>query len=92
MCLQKPAPTDQRFAVPDEFTPFLLQNSGKDDNERSLIFADATIKNLLNLSNTWLADRTYKLSPEIFYQIYTSYLELHGFALYCIDVLLPNSS
>ena len=31
MCLQIPAPTDRHFDVPDEFAPFLLQDSGKDD-------------------------------------------------------------
>ena len=52
MCLQIPAPTDRHFDVPDEFAPFLLQDSGKDDKERILIFGDVTMKNLLNLSNT----------------------------------------
>ena len=56
MCLQIPAPTDRHFDVPDEFAPFLLQDSGKDDKERILIFGDVTVKNLLNLSNTWLVD------------------------------------
>ena len=69
MCLQIPAPTDRHFDVPDEFAPFLQQVSGKDDKERILIFGDVTMKNLLNLSNTWLVDGTLKLSPEIFYQI-----------------------
>ena len=48
-CLQIPAPTDWQFDVPDEFAPFLLQDSGKDDKERILIIGDATMKNLLNL-------------------------------------------
>ena len=65
-CLQIPAPTDQYFNNPDEFVPFLLQDSVKDDNERLLVFGNATMKNLLNLPNTWLVDGTFKLSPEIF--------------------------
>ena len=48
MCLQIPAPTDRQFNVPDEFAPFLLQDSGKDDKERTLIFGYATRKNLMN--------------------------------------------
>ena len=68
--LQIPAPTDGHFDVPDGFAPFLLQDSGKDDNERIPISGNATMKNLLNLSNTWLVvDGTFKLSPEIFYQV-----------------------
>ena len=92
MCLQVPAPTDRHFDVPDEFAPFLLQDSGKDDKERILIFGDVTMKNLLNLSNTWLVDGTFKLSPEIFYQNYTIHVELNGFAPPCVYVLLPNKT
>ena len=91
-CLQIPAPTDRHFDVPDEFAPFLLQDSGKDDKERILIFGDVTMKNLLNLSNTWLVDGTFKLSPEIFYQIYTIHVELNGFDPPCVYVLLPNKT
>ena len=72
--------------------PFLLRDSGKDDKERILIFGDATMKNLLNLSNTWLVDGTLKLSPEIIYQIYTIHAELNGFDLPCVYVLLPNKT
>ena len=56
------------------------------------IFGDVTMKNLLNLSNTWLVDGTFKLSPEIFYQIYTIHVELNGFAPPCVYVLLPNKT
>ena len=50
------------------------------------------MKNLLNLSNTWLVDGTFKLSPDIFYQIYTIHIELNGFAPPCVFVLLPNKT
>ena len=85
-------PTDRYFDVPDEFAPFLLQDSGKDDKERILIFGDATMKNLLSLSMTWLVDGVFKLSPEIFYQIYKIHVELNGFAPPCVYVLLPNKT
>ena len=50
------------------------------------------MKHLLKLSNTWLVDGTFKLSPEIFYQIYTIHVELNGFAPPCVYVLLPNKT
>ena len=84
------SPTDRHIDVPDEFAPFLLQDSGKDDEERIPIFGDATMKKLLNLSNTWLVDGTFKLSPEFFYQIYTIHVELHSLASPCVYVLLPD--
>ena len=48
------------------------------------------MKNLLNLSNTLLVERTFKFSPEICCQYYTIHVELHGFAPLCAYVLLPN--
>ena len=65
---------------------------GKADNERILIFRDATMKNLLSLSNTWLVNGTFELSPGIFYQNFTMHVELHGFASPCVYVLLPNKT
>ena len=56
MNLQKAAPPDRHFHVIDEFASFLLQESGEDDNDRILVFGDATMKNLLNLSNIWLME------------------------------------
>ena len=90
MCLQIPAPTDRHFDAPDAFAPFLLPDGGKDEKERILIFGDATMKNLLQLSNTWLVDGTFKLSSENFYQIYTIHVDLNCFAPPCVYVLLPN--
>ena len=36
--------------------------------------------------------RTFKLSPEIFYQFYTIHVEVNGFAPPCVYVLLPNKT
>ena len=92
MCLQTPTPIDQYFDVFDEFAPFLLEDSAKDDNDRILIFGDATMKNLSNLSNIWLINGTFRLSPEIFHQIYAIHVKLHVFPPPCVYVLLPNST
>ena len=48
------------------------------------------MKNLLNLSNIWLVDGTFKLSPELFYQVYTIHVELNQPP--CVYVLLPNKT
>ena len=45
-------PTDCHFEVCDESVPFLLQEKGKYDKPRTLLFGDATMKHLLKLSNT----------------------------------------
>ena len=49
------------------------------------------MKNLLNLSNSWLVDGTFKLS-QICCQIYTFHVRLHGFAPPRVYVLLPNKT
>ena len=92
MCLQIPVRTDRHSDVPYEFAPFLLPASGKDDNDQILVIGDATMKNLINLSNTWLVDGTFKMSPENVYQFYTIHLQLHDFAPLCVYVLLPNKT
>ena len=43
-------------------------------------------------TNTWLVDGTFKLSPEIFHQIYIIHVELHGFAPPGVYVLVPNKT
>ena len=92
MCLQIPAPTGWHFEFVDEFFLFLRQDKGEDDNERILIFADATVKMFLNLSNTYFVDGTFILLPETFYQIYTIHVGLQAFATTCVYVLLWNKT
>ena len=66
LCAQIPGPTDRHFDVLDEFAPFFRQDTEKHDNERILIIGNATMKNFLNLSNTWLVDGICKLLPGTF--------------------------
>ena len=49
MSLQVPGPTDRHFQVLDKYAPFLLEDNGKNENERVLIFGDATMKNLFDV-------------------------------------------
>ena len=88
--LQIPAPTDGHFDVPDGFAPFLLQDSGKDDNERIPISGNATMKNLLNLSNTWLVE-LLNCHQKSFIKL-TIHVRLHGFAPPCVYVLPSNKT
>ena len=78
MCSPMHTPTDRYFEVPDEFAPCVLQDIGRADKQ-ILIFRDATVKSLLTSSNTWLSDEAFRLSPELFCQIYAIHVELHRF-------------
>ena len=82
--IDAPTPIDRHFDIPEEIKTFLLKDSGNDDSERILMFGDTTRKPLPNLSKTWLIDRTFKLSPDNFYQIYTIHIELKGFGSTCV--------
>ena len=50
---------------------FLLYNFGTDsENQCLLIFGTASNIDMLNTSNIWLADGTFKTAPNLFYQLY----------------------
>ena len=47
---------------------------------------------LLETSNFWLADGTFKVTPKRFYQLYSIHVSLSGIAPACIYAFLPNKS
>ena len=85
-------PSDRHFDIPDKFQEFLRYDSGKDDNERILVFGDPHMTSVLESSKFWLGDRTFKLSPKNFYQIYTLHVYILGIAPACLYALLPNKT
>ncbi len=83
---------DRNFEVVPEFLPFLLYDSGSDNHERILIFGDHFMVNQLEASNFWLADGTFKLTPKVFYQLYTIHIQISDIAPACVYALLPNKT
>lgn len=71
---------------------FLLHDSGDGDSARILIFA--TEKNLHHLaqSTVLLVDGTFKVTPPLFYQLYTVHAVLHGVVMPMAYGLLPSKS
>ncbi|KAK0417912.1 hypothetical protein QR680_013277 [Steinernema hermaphroditum] len=71
---------------------FLLADTGSDDEHRIIIFACRTDYERLMGCKTWLADGTFKVAPEMFYQLWV----IHGLyvnkVLPLIYCLLPNKS
>ncbi|CAH1113607.1 unnamed protein product, partial [Psylliodes chrysocephalus] len=53
---------------------FLLWDSGNDDPNRILMFGTVENLRLLQQHRHWFVDGTFKVSPEIFYQVFT----IHG--------------
>ena len=47
---------------------------------------------VLETSNFWLADGTFKVTPKMFYQLYSIHVSLSGIAPACIYAFLPNKT
>ena len=55
-----------------------------------IIFSAPKFFSILKESNTWFADRTFKVVLEYFFRLYTMHAEKDGFVFPCILALLPN--
>ena len=71
---------------------FLLFDSGVGDANRMLIFATDDGLQMLANSPQWFSDGTFKLCPEIFFQIYTLHALSNNEVLPCVFALLPSKT
>ena len=71
---------------------FLLYDSGVGDPNRILMFATDQALRLLRQSNHWFGDGTFKVSPSIFFQVYTIHAICHEKVIPCLYSLLPNKT
>ena len=60
-----------RYQVTQAGEQFMIFDRGVGDNERILIFVTQQGIHFLSNNSHWFMDGTFKLCPEIFYQIYT---------------------
>ena len=70
---QASAPDRYMRTLKDE--TFLIYDSGIGDTDRMLIFSTPKILSLLQESQSWFADGTFKVVPEQFFQLYTIHAE-----------------
>ena len=80
----------QEFQITEIGEQFLLYDSGVGDEERILVFGSPQGLQLLSQSDNWYADGTFKVIPEVFYQLYTVHAQCGGRIFPCIFALLPN--
>ena len=71
--------------------PFLQFDSGADD-QRILLFSTQENLNLLETANDWFADGTFKVVPELFFQLFTVHGLINNQIFPCIYALLPNKT
>ncbi|KAL3853327.1 hypothetical protein ACJMK2_016875 [Sinanodonta woodiana] len=93
-----PLSVDRTFEIPEEYKSladgenFLLYDSGCDDPNRILIFGTKRTLNLIKDSQHWFMDGTFKVIPELFFQLYTVHALVTGSIVPCLFVLLPNKT
>ena len=61
--------------------PFLLFDSGFGDEQRMILYATPKFLSILSKSNNWFCDGTFKVVPELFFQLYSIHAEFEGYAL-----------
>jgi len=71
---------------------FLLFDSGVDDENRILMFASNQAIQLLAISEDWFGDGTFRVCPEIFFQLYTIHARINQRIIPCVYALLPNKT
>ena len=72
--------------------PFLLFDSGIGDASRIIIFSTPKMFSILRESQSWLADGTFKVVPQQFYQLYTIHAEKDGYIFPCVYIGLNEDS
>ena len=85
-------PASRNFDVPQKFRSFLVHDTGKEDHDRIIVFSDNETVEYLKSSPSSLADETFKLSPKMFYQLYTVQIQGPGIASACLYEFIPNKT
>ena len=85
-----PNPQSLNFEIPDEYSEFILHDSGPDDNFRFLILGKKDLLEVLEHSELWLGDGTFDVCPSVFYQLYTIHCKVGNNYPPCVYFLLPN--
>ena len=57
-----------------------------------MVFGDYEMIKYLQSSLSWLTDGTFKMSPKVFYQLYTVHFQGPGIAPACLYGFLPNKT
>jgi hypothetical protein len=69
---------------------FFLDDSGKDDEDRVMVFATQENLQMLRRYPEWFIDGTFEICPKLFKQLFTFQIVVNGFNLPLIYALLPN--
>ena len=85
-------PVDLNFAIPQHFTDMVLFDSGAGANRIILMGCNELLDGLAR-SDVWIADGTFKVVPNVFFQLYSIHFTfsagINPAGLYC---LLPDKT
>ena len=80
------------YKVTNRGDRFLLFDSGVGDVNRLIIFATNDAIRLHATNPQWFMDGTFKVCPEVFFQIYTIHVLIKNQIFLCVFALLPNKT
>ena len=80
------------YQITADGNQFLVHDSGFGDEERILIFASQQGLRFLVHSDHWYADGTFKVCPELSFQVYNVHGQRDGKIFPCVCALLPNKT
>ena len=87
-----PNPTNIAFEIPEIYAPYVLFDSGREDNDRIIIFGKNDLLRCLERKACWIADGTFKVVPELFFQLYSIHVQVESTSWPCVLALLPGKS
>ena len=82
----------QEYQLTTNGDQFLVFDSGIGDPERIFIFASNLGLQFLYECDHWYADVTFKVCPEVFYQVYTFHSQQRGRTFPYVYGFLPNKT
>lgn len=77
---------------PGRFLLYDSQQDGEYRGKRMLLFASDWGLEQLSLHQNWAADGTFRVSPDVFSQLYTVHASVMGYAVPCAYILLDEKT
>ena len=92
-----PNPRNLNFSIPTQYEDMLLYDTGIEDHRRILVLGEREL--LMKLGSRasgepliWFGDGTFKVVPELFFQLYTVHTKIGVNYPPCIYFLLPDKT
>ena len=85
--------------LPEDFKTITIGNAKESfllydecDSNEILIFASKTMLDILATATHWMCDGTFKMVPQLFYQLYTIHAIKSEYLFACVYILLTNKT